>query len=126
MHETAILLHTSNRGKKCTREGKKGAREGKKGAREGKKGAAPFYFGLAGTLYKPLPSICTTLSPLGAYLQNITVHIIVIVVGGEMYVNPGPGDVITTVTVYLYHSQSVRGVPTKHYSTHLQFTCTSL
>ena len=50
MHETAILLHTSNRGKKGTREGKKGAREGKKGAREGKKGAAPFYFGLAGTL----------------------------------------------------------------------------
>ena len=38
-------------GKKGTREGKKGAREGKKGAREGKKGAAPFYFGLAGTLY---------------------------------------------------------------------------
>ena len=58
MHETAILLHTLNRGKKGTREGKKGAkegkkgtREGKKGAREGKKGAAPFYFGLAGTLY---------------------------------------------------------------------------
>ena len=79
MHETAILLHTSNRGKKGTREGKKGAREGKKGAREGKKGAregkkgaregkkgtregkkgtregkkgaAPFYFGLAETLY---------------------------------------------------------------------------
>ena len=57
MHETAILLHTSNRdkkgtreGKKGAREGKKGAREGKKGAREGKKGAAPFYFGLAGTL----------------------------------------------------------------------------
>ena len=64
MHETAILLHTSNRdkkgtregkkgareGKKGTKEGKKGAREGKKGAREGKKGAAPFYFGLAGTL----------------------------------------------------------------------------
>ena len=74
MHETAILLHTSNRGKKGTREGKKGAREGKKGTREGKKGtregkkgtregkkgtregregkkgAAPFYFGLAGTL----------------------------------------------------------------------------
>ena len=57
MHETAILLLTSNRdkkgtmeGKKGTREGKKGAREGKKGAREGKKGAAPFYFGLAGTL----------------------------------------------------------------------------
>ena len=25
--------------------------KGKKGAREGKKGAAPFYFGLAGTLY---------------------------------------------------------------------------
>ena len=52
MHETAtcILLHTSNKGKKGTREGKKGAREGKKGAREGKKGAAPFYFGLAGTL----------------------------------------------------------------------------
>ena len=50
MHETAILLHKSNRGKKGTREGKKGAREGKKGAREGKKGAAPFYFGLAGTL----------------------------------------------------------------------------
>ena len=43
MHETAILLHTSKRGKKDTREGKKGAREGKKGA-------APFYFGLAGTL----------------------------------------------------------------------------
>ena len=43
MHETAILLHTSNRDKK-------GTREGKKGAREGKKGAAPFYFGLAGTL----------------------------------------------------------------------------
>ena len=39
-------------GKKGTREGKKGVREGKKGAREGKKGAAPFYFGLAGTLYK--------------------------------------------------------------------------
>ena len=59
MHETAILLHTSNRGKKGTREGKKGAREGKKGAREGKKGAregkrgaAPFYFGLAGTLQR--------------------------------------------------------------------------
>ena len=58
MHETAILLHTSNRGKKGTREGKKGAREdkkgareGKKGARKGKKGAAPFYFGLAGTLF---------------------------------------------------------------------------
>ena len=58
MHERAILLHTSNRGKKGTREGKKGAREGKKGARKGKKGArkgkkgaAPFYFGLAGTLY---------------------------------------------------------------------------
>ena len=58
MHETAILLHTSNRGKKGTREGRKGAREGKKGtregkkgAREGKKGAAPFYFGLAGTLF---------------------------------------------------------------------------
>ena len=50
MHETAILLHTSNRGKKGTREGKKGAREGKKGVREGEKGAAPFYFGLAGTL----------------------------------------------------------------------------
>ena len=57
MHETAILLHTSSRDKKGTREGKKGAREGKKGAREGrkgaregKKGAAPFYFGLAGTL----------------------------------------------------------------------------
>ena len=57
MLETAILLHTSNRGKKGTREGKKGTREGKKGtregkkgAREGKKGAAPFYFGLAGTL----------------------------------------------------------------------------
>ena len=57
MHETAILLHTSNKGKKGTREGKKGtregkkgAKEGKKGAREGKKGAAPFYFGLAGTL----------------------------------------------------------------------------
>ena len=63
MHETAILLHTSKRGKKDTREDKKGAREGKKGAREGKKGArdgkgaregkkgaAPFYFGLAGTL----------------------------------------------------------------------------
>ena len=57
MHETAKLLHTSNRDKKGTREGKKGAREGKKGAREGKKGtregkkgAAPFYFGLAGTL----------------------------------------------------------------------------
>ena len=57
MHETAILLHPSNRGKKGTwegkkgaREGKKGTREGKKGAREGKKGAAPFYFGLAGTL----------------------------------------------------------------------------
>ena len=57
MHEIAILLHTSNRGKKGTtegkkgaREGKKGAREGKKGAREGKKGAAPFYFSLAGTL----------------------------------------------------------------------------
>ena len=50
MHETAILLHTSNRSKKGTREGKKGTREGKKGAREGKKGAAPFYFGLAGTL----------------------------------------------------------------------------
>ena len=52
-----MKLHTSNRGKKGTREGKKGAREGKKGtregkkgAREGKKGAAPFYFGLAGTL----------------------------------------------------------------------------
>ena len=59
MHETAILLHTSNggkkgtrKGKKGTREGKKGAREGKKGTREGKKGAAPFYFGLAGTLAK--------------------------------------------------------------------------
>ena len=51
MHETDILLHTSNRGKKGTREGKKGTMEGKKGAREGKKGAAPFYFGLAGTLY---------------------------------------------------------------------------
>ena len=57
MHETAILLHTSNRDKKGTREGKKGAwegkkgtREDKKGTREGKKGAAPFYFGLAGTL----------------------------------------------------------------------------
>ena len=64
MHETAISLHTSNRGKKGTREGKKGAREGKKGAREGKKGAregkkgaregkkgaAAFYFGLAGTI----------------------------------------------------------------------------
>ena len=57
VHETAILLHTSNRGKKGTREGKKGTREGKKGTREGKKGAreckrgaAPFYFGLAGTL----------------------------------------------------------------------------
>ena len=58
MHETAILLHTSNRetkgtreDKKGAREGKKGTREGKKGAREGKKGAAPFYFGLAGTLF---------------------------------------------------------------------------
>ena len=57
VHETAILLLTSNRGKKGTREdkkgareGKKGTREGKKGAREGKKGAAPFYFDLTGTL----------------------------------------------------------------------------
>ena len=39
----AILLHTSIKNTK-------GTREGKKGAREGKKGAAPFYFGLAGTL----------------------------------------------------------------------------
>ena len=38
MHETAILLHTSNRGKSGIREGKKGAREDKKGARGGKKG----------------------------------------------------------------------------------------
>ena len=45
-----LLLHTSKRSKKGTREGKKGTREGKKGTREGKKGAAPFYFGLAGTL----------------------------------------------------------------------------
>ena len=87
MHETAILLHTSKRGKKDTREGKKGAREGKKGAREGKKGAregkkdtregkkgaregkkgaregkkgaAPFYFGLAGTLAMDLESLMT-------------------------------------------------------------------
>ena len=51
VHETAILLHTSNRDKKGTREGKKGNREDKKGATEGKKGAAPFYFGLAGTLF---------------------------------------------------------------------------
>ena len=57
MHETAVLLHTSNRGKKGTREGKKGTREGKKGARVGKKGtrvdkkgAVSFYIGLAGTL----------------------------------------------------------------------------
>ena len=53
MHETAILLHTSNRGKK-------GTREGKKGAREGKKGAAPFYFGLAGTLRNMLLSLVKT------------------------------------------------------------------
>ena len=72
MHETAILLHTSKRDKKGTREGKKGAREDKKGTREGnkgtrdgkkgakegqkgaredKKGAAPFFFCLAGTLF---------------------------------------------------------------------------
>ena len=52
VHETAILLHTSNRGKKGTREDKKGAGEGKKGTSEGKKGAGPFYFGQAGTLKK--------------------------------------------------------------------------
>ena len=63
MHETAILLHTLNRGKKGTREGKKGAREGKKGAREGKKGAAPFYFGLAGTLFGQM--IFGRVMPLG-------------------------------------------------------------
>ena len=67
MHETTVLLHTSNRGKKGTREGKKGAREGKKGtregkkgAREGKKGAAPFYFGLAGTLNMIITSMPNT------------------------------------------------------------------
>ena len=69
MHETAILLHTSNRGKKGTREGKKGAMEGKKGAREGKKGATPFYFGLAGTLHT---HICTHVSDARAiYIMQI-------------------------------------------------------